>query len=130
MPVIKVLKYDADAQEAIAEITTSLHETAIVSQVSLRVFCHMVSLPVISNKVSLFGLLVNNIASEDALQMPQKTNCGYFSYRLFAKVLDTKKRHVQLGDVDIELDCPLPKDIPDNSYISFDVVRLDLQQKT
>lgn len=129
MPVIKILEQDVDAQETIVEITTSLCETAPVSQVSLRAFCHMASLPVVSSKISLFGFLVNNIVSEDALQMPQKTNRGYFSYRLFARVLDTKKRYVQIGDINIELDCPLPKDIPDNSYISFDVNRLDLQSE-
>lgn len=127
MPTIKVLQYDEDAQEAIAEIATSLHEATQFSQVSLRVFCHPISLPMISSKISLFGFLVSNIVSENALQAPQKTNCGYFSYHLFARVLDIRHRCVQLGDIDIVLDCPIPKDIPDNSYISFDVARLDLQ---
>lgn len=127
MPIIKVLQCDEDAQEAIVEIVTSLHEATRLSQVSLRAFCHPISLPMIRSKTSLFGFLVKNIASEDALQVPQKTNCGYFSYHIFARVLDAHKRCVQLGDIDIVLDCPIPKDVPDNSYISFDVLRLDLQ---
>jgi hypothetical protein len=127
MPAIKVLQHDEDAQEAILEIVTSLYEATQAPQVSLRVCCHPISLPVISNKISLLGFLVTNIVSENALQAPQKTNCGYFGYRLFARVLDVRNRCVQLGDIDIVLDCPIPKDIPKDSYISFDVVRLDLQ---
>lgn len=127
MPAIKVLQYDKDTQEAIIEIVTLLHEATQGPQVSLRVFCHPVTLPVISSKISLFGFLVTNVVSENAIQAPQKTSCGYFSYRLFARVLDAQNRRVQLGDIDIVLDCPIPKDIPKNSYISFDVVRLDLQ---
>lgn len=124
MPTVKILEYDEDAQEAVAEIVTSLYEA---TQVSLRVFCHPLSSPMISNKISLLGMLVTNIVSENALQEPQKTDHGYFSYRVFAKVLDAQNRCVQLGDIDIELTCPIPKDIPNNSYISFDVVRLDLK---
>ena len=127
MPAIEVLQYDEEAQEAIVEIVTSLYEETQASQVSLSVFCHPISLPVISSKLSLFGFMATNIISEDALQVPQKTNSGYFSYRLFARVLDAQNRSVQLGDIEIELDCPIPKDIPDHSYISFDVARLNLR---
>lgn len=127
MPMIKILHHDEDAQEAIAEISTTLREATQDVQVSLNVFCHPISSPVISGKIALFAFLVTNITSENALQAPQKTNCDYFSYRLFAKVLDARNRCVQLGDIEIVLDCPLPKDIPNDSFISFDVARLDLQ---
>lgn len=128
MLTIRVLQYDEDANEAVAEIETSLQEVAQGSHVSLKVFCPSIVSPVINSKISLFGFLVSNIISENALQVPQKTNGGYFSYRLFARVLDAQNRCVQLGDIEIVLDCPLPKDISNNSYISFDVVRLDLQR--
>ena len=127
MPIINVLQYDEDAQEAIAEIVTSLHELEQHPKVLLRVFCHPISTPVISGKISLFGFLVSNIVSKNALQTPQKTNYGYFSYRLFARVIDVRNSRVQIGDIEIELDCPIPKDILVNSYISFDVIRLDLK---
>ena len=126
MPEIKILQHDEDAQEAIAEIVTSVYEATQFSQVSLKVFCHPIALPVISCEISLFGFLVTNIVSENALQAPQKTKGGYFSYHLFARVLDAHNSRVQLGDIDIVLDCPIPKDIPNGSYISFDVGRLDL----
>lgn len=127
MPIINMLQYDEDAQEAIAEIVTSLHELEQHPKVLLRAFCHPISSPVISGKISLFGFLVTNIVSEKALQTPQKTNCGYFSYRLFARVIDVRNSRVQIGDIEIELDCPIPKDILENSYVSFDVARLDVQ---
>lgn len=127
MPEIKVFDYDKEAQEAIAEIVTSINEEQHLSRVSLKVYCQPIFSPVISGKIILFGFLVKDIFSEDALQAPQKTNLGYFSYRLFARVVDACNRRVQLGDIEIELDCPLPKDIPNNSYVSFDVGRLDLK---
>lgn len=127
MPDINILQYDEGVKEGIAEIVTLLDGATQVAQVSLRVFCHPISLPVITRKISLFGFLVTNIISENALQAPQKTHCGYFSYRLFARVLDTANRCVQLGDIDIVLDSPIPEDISKDSYISFDVMRLDLR---
>lgn len=127
MSVIKVLEYDKNSQEAIVEIATSLCEETQVLEVALRVFCHPISSLVFDNKISLLGLLVRNVVCERALQVPKKTNYGYFSYHLFARVLDTQNRCVQLGDIEIVLDCPIPKDIVKDSYISFDVVRLDLQ---
>lgn len=133
MPEIRILKYDKEAQEAVAEIITSveivpsIYEEPRVSQVALKVYCQPIFSLEISGKISLFGFLTNKIVSEDALQTPQKLNDNYFSYRLFAKVADARNRRVQLGDIDIELDHPLPKDIPDQSYISFDVARLDLE---
>lgn len=127
MSVIKVLQYDEDAQEAIVEIETSLYEETPVFQVLLKVFCQPNFFPITSCKISLFAFLVTNIVCEEFLQAPQKTNYGYFSYHLFARVLDVRNRRVQLGDIDIVLDCPIPKDISENSYISFDVTRLDLQ---
>lgn len=127
MPAVKVLQHDNDSQEAVVEIVFSLQETIQSSQVSLKAYCHSPALPVNSSKISLLGFLVSNIVSEDVLQVPQKTSCGYFSYRLFAKVSDVQNRCVQLGDIDIVLDCPIPKDIPEDSYISFDVMRLDLR---
>lgn len=133
MPEIRILKYGKEAQEAVAEIITSveivpsIYEEPQVSQVALKVYCQPIFSLEISGKISLFGFLTNNIVSEDALQTPQKLNDNYFSYRLFAKVADARNRRVQLGDIDIELDHPLPKDIPDQSYISFDVARLDLK---
>lgn len=127
MSEISILEYDEEAQEAIAEIVTSIYEKQEAFQVSLRVYCQPISTPEIIGKISLFGFLVENIFSEDALHEPQRLSDSCFSYHLFAKVIDARNRRVQLGDIDIELDRPLPKDITDNSYISFDVGRLDIQ---
>ncbi len=127
MPEIKVLQHDEDSQEAIVEIAASLHEAEQAFPVSLNVFCHPISLPINSGRISLLGFLVTNIVSTNALQTPVKTNNSPFSYRLFARVLDAQSSRVRLGDIDIVLDCPIPKDIPNHSYISFDVARLDLQ---
>lgn len=127
MPAINLLQYDEETQEGIAEIESPMDEATLEPQVPIRVFCHPFSLPEANHKISLFGVLVTNIVSENALQAPEKTNSGYFSYRLFAQVLEPRNRRVQLGDIEIVLDCPIPEDISPHSYISFDVMRLDWQ---
>ena len=127
MSTLKVLQYDADAQEAVVEIEITLDESATSARSALRVFCYPMFSSEMKRKISLFGFLVTNIVSENAVQAPQKTNGGYFSYHLFAKVLDPRNRLVQLGDIDIVLDCPIPQDIAPGSFVSFDVMRLDLQ---
>lgn len=127
MPAVKVLQYDADAQEAVVEIETSLDESATSDKIAFRVFCHPMFSSEMNRKISLFAFLVANIVTEEGLQAPVKTNSGYFSYHLFAKVIDVASNRVQLGDIDIVLDCPIPRDISPNSVISFDVMRLDLQ---
>ena len=126
MPSIKLLEYDEDAQEGVVEIDISLNEPELASQIALKAFYYSQSLSEANHKISLFAFLVTNIVSENTMQAPVKTDCGYFSYHLCAKVLDVESGHVQLGNVDIILDSPIPKDISPNSYISFDVMRLDL----
>lgn len=56
----------------------------------------------------------------------------YFSYHLQGKVLDVDKRIVSVGNIIINLDMPLPKDIKNNEFIEFDVLRLDcyIREKT
>lgn len=127
MPGVKVLQYDADAQEAVVEIETSLDESVPASRTSFIAFDPQGISSVMNPQISLFALLVTNIVFEEGLQAPVKTNSGYFSYHLFAKVTDAESNRVQLGDIDIVLDCPIPRDISPNSVVSFDVMRLDLQ---
>ena len=126
MPAVKVIHYDEDAQEAIVEIQTSLNAAAS-SMVSRIVFCSTICAAEDNKKVLLFGFRVTNIVCEKVIKAPQKTNRGYFSYRLFARVIDPQIRRVQFGGIDIVLDCPIPEDISQNSCISFDVMRLDLR---
>lgn len=49
----------------------------------------------------------------------------YYAYELHAKVVSRKKNVVKVGGLRIYLDTVIPKDICDNDYVSFSVMRLD-----
>ena len=49
----------------------------------------------------------------------------YYEYRLQGKVRDVEKSIIEIGDLQISLDCPLPKDICVGEFIEFMVKRLD-----
>ena len=68
MPAINLLQYDEETQEGIAEIESPMDEATLEPQVPIRVFCHPFSLPEANHKISLFGVLVTNIVSENAVQ--------------------------------------------------------------
>lgn len=52
---------------------------------------------------------------------------GYFGYSLRGKLIDKKNKLVRLGDIIICLeDAYISDSIPKNSYVEFDVSRLDL----
>ena len=54
-------------------------------------------------------------------KMPQ-----YFSYFLTAQVIESEKKVVRIGNIIINIDSPIPKDIINGEYIDFFVSRLDL----
>ena len=54
----------------------------------------------------------------------QKLSDG-FAYQLTAKVIDNALRTVCIGEMMIELDSPIPKDIVNEEFITFYVSRLD-----
>lgn len=63
----------------------------------------------------------NDNKDEKAVKLP-----GYFSYKLFCKVINYEKSIVSLGEFKITLDSPLPSDIKNGDYIEFEVMRLDI----
>ena len=132
MAEIRVLEFDRDSNEAIVEIATTistvgqpLFDKSSNATLSLILFACTVDHWEYNSSVSLFGFLVTNIVSEKCLRPPVKTDVGLFSYHIYAKVQDSHKRHVRLGDIHIYLDTPIPKDIVNDDLVSFDVQRLD-----
>ena len=132
MAHIRILDYDIDSYEATLEIIPaipaadrSLFVGAEDLDFSVISFAYPGKLLNHEQDVSLFAFLVTDIFRESCLKPPIKTNAGFFSYRIFAKVQNSRDRHVRLGDINIFLDMPLPKDIADNDIVSFDVHRLD-----
>lgn len=125
--MIRVTTYDADTQEAEFEIMASLFDNGDMNhdEYAVKAYCHPFNYPTDTNTLVLYGLCTENIWLEESMHAPRKTERGYFSYRLTAKVVDKSIQHVKLGEYDFFLDTPLPKDIENNSFISFDVMRID-----
>lgn len=105
-----------DENEAILEV--------INEDVSLLAFCYPYSPHLQRSDIILSSFLTSNIVQEQTFRLPIKTD-GAFSYNITAKVLNTSLRIVCVKDIKIILDIPLPKDIPNGTFISFDTVRLD-----
>lgn len=138
---LKIKEYDSVSNEAVIELTTLMYSDSETesyhylnnltpdmgaTSVSIIAFADNNVLPLDNKNTSVRAFLTTNIVLENQLRIPQKTKEGYFSYHLFAKVRDLSRKCVCIGEIDILLDTPLPKDIENDSYISFDVVRLDL----
>lgn len=58
----------------------------------------------------------------------KKTEDGYFSYKLTGRLFDLKNRLAAVGEIVIELENNIPKDIEENEFIGFDVMRIDLEE--
>lgn len=132
MAQIQVLNYDDESSEAIVEITTTVSAECQLllnksDNFTFSLISYADSAPHLNyeSNVSLFGFLVTNIILEDSLRPPTKTDAGFFSYHIYAKVQNFRELQVRLGDIDIFLDIPLPKDIGNGDIVSFDVQRLD-----
>lgn len=100
----------------------------IVSDGHYQLLCYAypVKKLTINQKVNcIFGFACSDVVKAaydyyDVLKLPQ-----YYAYELNAKVVSKKKNVVKVGDLCIHLDTVIPKDIPDNDYVSFSVMRLD-----
>lgn len=55
----------------------------------------------------------------------EKTDAGYFAYRLGGKVVKTEPPTVAIGGLRVKLDQPLPKDIKRGDFVVFTADRLD-----
>lgn len=119
---ITALKYDNESAEATVQIS--------YGDISVVVFSHPFDSSSISSPIALDALFVENIHQVDHFCLPQKTEHGYYSYHITAKVFDRGASQVKLNGISLSLDEPLPKDIPNGAYVAFDVGRLDLRLAT
>lgn len=115
---VRVVQFlDEDTKEAILEVSDD--------KISLIVFGYAYEISKSNQNITLSAFLTEKIVLEQEFQLPRKTDKGFFAYRITAAVTDATAQLVQLGDINMILDLPLPKDIPNGSIISFDVTRLD-----
>lgn len=127
MQIIRIENHDTESQEAVVEITIPvfIDGEGNCEEFHVKTFCQPFILPCANFSIALYGFGVSNVWLEEHLEKPIKTDHGYFSYRLSARVIDVSTQHVKLGDFDFYLDVPFPKDIKEGMLVSFDVQRID-----
>ena len=54
---------------------------------------------------------------------------GFYSYKLQGKIIDIEKQIVTVGDIPMEIDGYIPKDIVNGDYVEFECVLIDLMQE-
>lgn len=136
MAKLHIIQFDEDSAEAVVQIYVDIDinnpqyiEPASNGRFVLTAFWHPASFCAQDVRIYLFSFLTSNIIREERIQTPKKTGSGFFSYHIFANVVDAQNRHVRCGDVDVILDRPIPGDIMDGDIISFDTQRMDVQHQ-
>lgn len=74
---------------------------------------------------TIYGFECTNITRLNETKYAIKKLSQHYAYQLVAKVMDNESGIVRIGDLFINLDNSIPKDIMNGEYIAFSVVRLD-----
>lgn len=74
---------------------------------------------------TIYGFECANITRLNETKYAIKKLSQHYAYQLVAQVMDNESGIVRIGDLFINLDNPIPKDIMNGEYIAFSVVRLD-----
>ena len=120
MKHIKILNYDEEAREADVLVTDGRFE--------LLCYAHPFT-PDDSAKHNrpLSAFIKENVMRAlESEYIVEKTKHGYYSYRLQGKISDLQRRLVMVGNIVIELENVIPKDIREGEFIEFTVMRIDL----
>lgn len=78
-----------------------------------------------NNLLLIHTLNATDICKTDENVSIIKTDSS-FGYSLVGEAIDVLKRQVKIGEFIIELDNPLPNDIKEGNYISFNCERIDI----
>lgn len=118
---IKAIKdYDADSGEAELIVSDGTYE--------LLCYCH----PCENANIGAEIIVVSSLFAEDIMRIDSKEYLiakgeDYFSYHLQGKVVDRQKPIIAIGDIKIQLDKPIAKDIQVDEFVEFYVYRLDCE---
>ena len=74
---------------------------------------------------TIYGFECANIIRVNEAKYTIKKLSPHYAYQLVAQVVDSTSGIVRIGDLFINLDSPIPKDIMNEEYVAFSVVRLD-----
>ena len=117
MLIKTIREYDEEAKEADVVVSDGQHEILCYAQ------------PFENNNTSFVLLAFDDDNIMRALKntyVVEKSKEDHYGYKLQGKLVDLKKRLVAIGDIVIELGNGIPKDIKENEFIEFTVVRVDL----
>lgn len=85
--------------------------------------CDMVS---VNQRINtIYGFECANIIRVNKTEYTIEKLSQHYAYQLVAQVVDNTSGIVRIGNLFINLDSSIPKDIMDGEYVAFSVVRLD-----
>lgn len=76
---------------------------------------------------AIYGFECSNIIRVNETIYAIKKLSQHYAYQFVARVVDNESGIVRIGDLFINLDNTIPKDIMNAEYISFSVLRLDCE---
>lgn len=101
----------------------------IVSDGVYEVLCYAYPIDAVKTGMTISGLSgfsCTNVVRADEQRYAVSKLPSYFAYNLTGKLISKQKRIVQVNNLKISLDAHIPNDLSDGEYVSFDVLRLDL----
>lgn len=119
MYIQDVLRFDKSGKEA----------ELIVSDGAYEVLCYAYPIDAVKTGMTISGLsgfsYTNMVRAAEQRCAVSKLP-SYFAYNLTGKLISKQEGIVQVNNLKISLDAHIPNDLSDGEYISFDVLRLDL----
>ena len=106
-----------------------LEADILVSDGQFSLLCYAFPVKEVSIGQHISALLsygCSEVVKSDIQVLSIKKLQSYYAYSLTALVHSRKKNIVRLGDLYMELDRALPKDIFEGDFVSFSVIRFDV----
>lgn len=119
MYVQDVLHFDQSGKEA----------ELIVSDGAYEVLCYAYPIDAVKTGMTISGLSgfsCTNVVRAAEQRYAVSKLPPYFAYNLTGKLISKQEGFVQVNNLKISLDAHIPNDLSDGEYVSFDVLRLDL----
>ena len=119
MHIQKIMRFDKKSKEA----------EVIVSDGAYEILCY--AFPIDTIRIGMIvgglsGFSCGNVVRADRQRCAVSKLPPCFAYRMIGTVLSKRERTVCVGGLKISLDEYMPNDISDGEYVSFEVMRLDL----
>lgn len=93
---------------------------------TVNCYAYPVDMVSVNQRVNtIYGFECANISKSDETEYEIKKLPQHYAYLLTAQVMDNESGIVRIGELFINLDIPIPKDIINGDYVAFSVLRLD-----